>query len=460
MKIKKKYTNDAGISLVVLILSLLALTQHASAATYFSMVPGDERCTVIYFGNNGRGEYTMTVTDPGEAGDNPWVDNHFTSLTARLENIITVPLCFSTIGRRVGESALITASVEGPNGIQRYEYGICVASAEQVNEIAAGGNSPCEDIGKHTDIFTASLDEPEMYAKAGDEVTFTLSIDSTVTATVSVARSSGSLDISASSGSVAVGGGVKEVTLYVTAPEKAGDYPFSVMVSAAGCKIDDCRRQVSGKLHVTETGKDPQASFYLFLTPGTKSVNGVTAADFTLKVKNYGAGQKITISAAVDDGLQTDFEPYTAFIESGGEKKAQLTVLPKNDDQKSYKITASATGEDGLKRSQEAWLTVNEMLSDAAQLGNDGFAQLSDSKDGKVTLDDWVATDSVTGALSGSGDEDDFNELDTGISGGINPFHIALIAVAVAGAAGIAFFYMRRHGRTGDEYAALQKSLR
>lgn len=457
----EKSTDGAIMSLVVL-LSLAMLAHQTSAATYFSMVPGDEKCTPIYLGNNGRGEYTMTVTDPGEAGDNPWVDIHFASLTARPENIITVPLCFSTIGRRVGESATIVATVQGPDGVDTYEYGICVASEGQVNEIAAGGDYPCEDIGKHTDIFTASLDEPEKYVKAGEDVTFTLSIDSTVAATVSIARSSGSMQISASNNSgVKVGGGIKEVKLFMTAPEKAGEYPFSVMVSADGCKIDDCRRQVSGVLHVTETGKDPQASFYLYLTPGTKSVNGVAKADFTLKVHNYGAGQKITISAAADEGLQTDFEPYTVFVESGGEKKVPLTVLPKTADKKSYKIKASATGEDGLKRSQEAWLTVSEMVSDAIMLGNDGFEQVFDSKNGKVTLDDYAASDSVTGAVSGAdGDDDDFDDLDTAPPG-INPFLIAAVVIAVAGVAGAAFLYMRRRsgGKGQDGYAELEKSL-
>jgi hypothetical protein len=441
----KELMERAMMAIVFAAVMLSALSVQAQAATYFSMLPGDEKCTQIYLGDNGRGEYTMTVTDPGEAEEKPWVDIHFTSLLARPENRITVPICFSTIGRRVGESAVITADIDGPDSDFTKEYGICVSNDEDVDFIEGSPTNPCQEMAEHTDVFSASFNQPEQYAEPGEDVLFTLTLDSSVAATVDIGRSSGDMDISASQTTAELGSGPQEIELWLTAPSSAGDYPFSVLVEAQDCSLDDCRREVTGIIHVTETGKDPEGRFFLWLT-GPESINGVENADYVIEVRNYGPGQKITIAASAGEGLTTDFAPYTAYIETDASKKIPLTVVPTTDESKSYKIKASATGEDGERVSAEAWLTVNEMVSDAKKLGDESLGEKY-SREGTVTLEDLKQVKSTS---SSPDTGDDFDDLNPTPEGPDMTFYM-MIAAVVAIIAVLGFFLYKRMGSSNGQ---------
>ncbi len=412
--------------LALALVLLIAMPHAADAATYYSMTPGDEVCTSIQFGNNGRGEYTLHVSDPDEDTENPWVDVHFTSLLARPDNIVIVPLCFNAIGRTIGESATLVATVAGPDGTENYEYGICVGRQQDVDMTGTLEDDPCLEMGLHTDIFSAALTEPELYVDPGEEATYTLVLDSSVPATLNIAKASGAMTITASESAVEAGDAMKEVELSMAAPDTPGEYDFSVMVSAEGCDIDDCRREVFGKLIVNDPQEPDgeEASFYLWLTPKTKSVIGKTATTFILKVRNYGIGQQITITASTEEGLDTNFEPYTVFINEGGEKTVTLTVLPQTDDKRSYKINAAAVGEDGSKRSDEGWLTIDEMVADAEILGEEDFIDEYEQNEGS-TLEDWAELDSGTNYNT-----DDNGDIDgDSVSGGTEPNMLLMAAV-------------------------------
>jgi hypothetical protein len=448
----------------VLVVTLAALSvfaaavPSASAATYFAMAPGDETCVSVQFGNSGRGEYTLRVSDPGEALGTPWVDVHFTSLLARPDNIVTVPVCFSAIGRKIGDSAPITMTISTPKGEQEKEYGICVSRNEDVDLTGDLTQDPCEGMGDHTDLFTASLTEPEIYVSPGEEVEYTLVIDSTVDATAMIAKSSGQMAIAASLASVEVGDGAKSVTLTMQAPAQAGDYPFGVMVSLDGCALDNCRREAQGILHVMteeDEGDVEEAALFIWLTPEAAGTTGTQAKQLTLDVRNYGNGQKVTVAVSVEEGLETDFSPYTVYIEKGEEKEMPVMVVPTSPGNARYRIAATATGEDGKKRSAEAWLTVDEMVADAGLLGEDDFVDNYDPQ--TVTLDEWVDVDPTGAAAPDDGESPDAPAVPEWST-------IMLIVAAVIAAAAIAgaafLLYRRFHGKGVDEYSALEKSLR
>ena len=308
------------------ILLAFTLAADAQAATYVSLRPDRELCTSIVFGEHGRGEYTLT--SPSSSGE--WVDNHFTSFMAGPENIIFVPVCFSSRGRKVSDSAMVSFVLSTPSqGNITYDFGVCVANYEDIDVTdGAASSSPCGAMAAHTDIISASLEQPDMYASPGQTVVFTLAADSSLPLTLTVSKESGEMRIAASASTIEAGAGLKTVGLQVTAPASAGDYPFSVIVAAQGCSIDDCTRTVRGVLHVRQVQQQPQAGFFVWLSPETKSVMGQASTMYMLKFQNYGEGQQFTASVDADEGLETDFSPYSSFVAKGDSKSVPFTVRP------------------------------------------------------------------------------------------------------------------------------------
>jgi hypothetical protein len=426
-----------------LLISLACIVTGAEAVTYFSMRPGTEYCDKVYFGNDGRGEYVMTASDPGYP-DTPWIDNHFTSFFARSENVITVPVCFNTIGRNYGEEAVITLSLKTPNGQQTLEYGVCVSDTRdvEITEVSAG-EEVCSAMAMHTDIFSAALAQPEQDADPEEQVSYKLILDSSTPVKLNIARASGQMDISASEVSVDITDSLKEVTLTMQAPSSPGDYEFSVMVSVDGCEIDDCMREVKGKVHVKGASEEPKGSFYLWIAPKTQNTMGRKSKTFVLTLRNFGPGQKITVSAAPEDGLETNFEPYTIYLNKDESKEINLNVMPETNEQNNYKVTVSAVGEDGTKRTVDGWVTVDEMVADASKLGQDEFVDKY-KESGEATLPEWVAVNAVTGAVSSPENGENGGGVTPGPPGPENWIIYVVIAVVVAVILIVGLFYYKR----------------
>ncbi|MBN2330818.1 MAG: hypothetical protein JXC85_03310 [Candidatus Aenigmarchaeota archaeon] len=386
--------------LLALIISISMSAGNAAAATYFSMKPDNELCTTILFGQNGRGEYTLYAQEPPAGGE--WIDNHFTSFVAGPENLVVVPLCFSAKGRKLGDQANIHVTVDTPEGNVSYDYGICVGKYDDVDVLdgSAGGNA-CDAMAGHTDIFSASFVQPDQYADPGEAVSFMLLLDSSLPLTLEIAKGTQEMSIVASKSSVAAGGGQQEVELKVVAPGTVGDYDFIVVVSAQGCEISDCQRAVRGVLHVRQASDAPQSGFFAWLTPETKSIMGQQTTMYVLKFQNYGEGQELSASVALEYGLESDFSPYSVFLAKGESRSITFTVRPTTADINTYKLTAVVTGADGGKRSADAWLTVDEMVADADKLDQDGFIADYEASGG-ASLEDWEELRSVTGAVPGS----------------------------------------------------------
>jgi len=401
-----KFAVKNGVFLIftALLVFMSLLFAGVQAATYFSVKPDKELCTTIVFGQHGRGEYTLTAKEPVTGGG--WIDNHFTSFVAGPDNIIVVPICFSAKGRKVGNQANIHVTVSTPSsGNLTYDYGICVSKYEDVDivEGEATGDA-CDRMGGHTDIFSAALAQPERYADPGEIVTYTLVLDSGLPLTLEIAKGTEAMRITASKTSVEAGAGQQQVPLQIAAPSTAGDYDFIVMVSVQGCNIADCQKAVRGVLHVRKVAEKPQAGFYAWLTPETKSIIGQQSTMYVLKFQNYGDSQQLTASVSLEAGLESDFSPYSVYLSKGESKSITFTVRPTTTDRKTYKLSAVVTGDDGTKRSADAWLTVDEMVADASKLDQDGFIAEYDAGGG-ASLEDWEELRSVTGAAPAGGGE-------------------------------------------------------
>ncbi len=442
--------------LVLVIFSLVLLSGVADAATYYAIPPNEEVCTSVKFGNDGRGEYTLTVDEPG-SGDSAWADNHYTSYLANENNIVSVPICFSSIGRSIGDEAIIRATLITPTGKTDFEYGICVSSYGDI-DITKGAvdENVCEAMGEYTDIFSASFTEPRKTAVPGADVSFDLVIDSHTEMALKITKSSGDLAISASAGEVALGEEPAEVSIGMKAPSAEGEHPFSVMVYADGCTIDDCRREVDGVLVVQDATEQPQAGFMLWLTPESKSVVRDRTTQLSLLARNYGDGQEITFSIVVEDGLETGFVPYTKFIAKGGSEQVPVYLRVTAEDGERFGVTAIARGKDGTERSSKSWLIVDEMKSDAALMGSDDF--VDDYGDTDVTLDEWEGLKSSSSGASSS----DFNP--SGFESPSQPaqlpdYLIYIVIIAVVAVVAIVGFMFYKKSQVQSDQGLTWKDL-
>ena len=382
--------------IITIMLSLSSIVSiNVQAATYISIKPGKELCTSVVFGQQGRGEYTIESQEPANG---PWIDNHYTSFIAGPENVIQVPICFSARGRELGDNANIRVVLTSPSGgRQVLDYGICVSKFEDVDVVEGGTGNPCQAMAMHTDIFSAALTQPEMYAEPGEAVLFTLLLDSSLPLTLDIAKGAGGLNIAASKSAIEAGQGQQEVLLRLSAPSAPGDYNFSVVATAQGCTLSDCSRAVKGVLHVRTPQQQPQAGFYAWLSPETKSIMGQQSTMYVLKFQNYDNGQDFTATVATDPGLETGFAPYTAFVAKGDSKSVTFTVRPSTADIRTYKLTGTVTAADGSERKAEAWLTVDEMVADAMNIGGqDAFIERY-NESGGASLEDWQDLRTATG---------------------------------------------------------------
>jgi hypothetical protein len=384
--------------LTVFLIVTLSMSVGVQAVTYFSVKPGKELCTNIVFGQDGRGEYTLVAEESGIGGD--WIDNHFTSFIAGPDNIISVPICFSARGRSIGDQTNVHVTVSTPDyGNVTYDYGVCVSKYEDVDvfEGEASGDA-CDAMAGHTDIFSAALSQPEKYADPGDVVTYTLVLDSSLPLVLDIAKGTATMSITASKTSVEAGARQQQVSMRVVAPNAPGDYDFIITISVEGCNIEDCQKSVRGVLHVRQVAEQPQAGFYVWLTPETKSIMGQQTTMYILRFQNYGDGQELTASVTAEAGLETDFSPYSVFLAKGESRSVTFTARPTTEERKTYKMTAVVTGADGTKREAAAWLTIDEMVADASKLGQNDFISDYDEEDG-ASLQDWEELRSVTGAM-------------------------------------------------------------
>jgi len=163
-----------------------------------------------------------------------------------------------------------------------------------------------------------------------------------------------------------------------------------------------------------------------------------------MKVQNYGDGQEVTALVGVDDGLETDFAPYTTFIEKGQSKSIPFNVRPESAERTTYKINAVVKGKDETKRSATAWLTVDEMVADADKLGQDDFINEYDRNG--ATLEDWEELRSVTGGVTYT-DDDLGGEEPPGID---YTLYIIIAVVAVVAAVLILFLYRKSSAQGGN----------
>jgi len=409
-----------------LFLALFLPTASAQSITYLSMNPDTQFCISVIFGDNGRGEYTLTVDDPAYPGGG-WVDTHRTSFTSGPNNPVINPVCFSTKNRRVGDEAVLHFTLETPEGEIRYDYGICVSKHEDV-DVVESSEDPCKAASSHTDLFSVDLLESEMFSIPGEKVTYTLLLSSEFDLSISLDKESGpKMDISSTTIETP---GEYTVEIVVDSPQEPGDHAFTIVARANDCDYPSCEKRVTGTLHVsTAPGLE---GFRVELSPKSKNVMGTQSAKFFLTIHNFASDQGFSVSLDLDESLNTNFIPLDVRVGKDMSKQIDFTIVPLSDDHKLYMIRAEVEGETGGKKTAESFLTVEEPVADVQRMAESDPGLRPDADDYAAkynagpSLDDWKGIQEATSV------HDDKPKPPNGQSGPLNWLLIFAAVVAIA----------------------------
>ncbi|MBN2330821.1 MAG: hypothetical protein JXC85_03325 [Candidatus Aenigmarchaeota archaeon] len=429
-------TNGKEIAVFSIILLVFVPGVAARSTTFLSMNPDAEYCISVVFGDNGRGEYTLTIDDP-DYPRSVWVDTHRASFTSGPSNPVIVPVCFTTKGRRVGEEAMLRMNLETPERLLTFDYGICVSEHEDA-DVVESSDDPCDASNSHTDVFNADLLESEKFAIPGERVTFTLLLSSEFDMRVLLDKESGpKMNITST---VVDMPAEQTVGIVIDSPLEPGDYPFTIAARAEDCDDPSCLKRLAGVLHVSQVSS--LEGFRIELSPRNKNVAGIQAARFYITIHNFDAEQLFGVSLAMDQSLKTDFNSQDVRVSRDKSAQIEFTVIPGSSEHRLYIIRAEAEAEDGGKKSADSFLTVEEPVSDADRYVEsdpklkpdaDGYAE---SYRASPSLEEWQEIQDL-GSTSGEDDEQP-------AAAQPGPLNWILIAAAVFAIAAIIFLIYKR----------------
>ncbi len=427
-----------GLLVVFAVLACLAVPSvSAEQAVYIAMNPDSEFCDSIIFGEDGKGEYTLDITDPGYP-DRSWVKIHRASFTAGPLNPVIVPVCFHTWGRAKGDEAVLNVNLETPKGNISLDYGICVSDFEDV-DVGVVGDNPCEATIVHTDIFSMDLLESDIYARRGESVSTGLLVSSDMYLTVNLDKVSGpSMSIGMTTVQLP---GQERIEIGLEAPDTEGTYDFTISGKVDGCDKSSCEKTVTGNIHVTES----QEGFSVYISQKNRNVIGTHSVTYFLTIDNMGDTGKFKVTLETDENIETDFGDMEITIAGGTKRILGIVVVPKAVDNKVHVIKASVEDESGAKKVAEAYLTIDEAVSDV----NRAEEKNPDLKDDEYRDDyesDWGLEDWEQKNEEITENEDDDDEPE-------EPQEVGWIVwVVAAGAiAGVSVYYIYRKTKVTDE---------
>lgn len=409
-----------SVLLAVLVISVSADAQNE----YITLNPDRTECFFVEFGDDGDGLYVMSISDPG-LPDRPWVDTHSVKLDADSENAVYIPVCFSTEGRSIGDSAILNYRLRAPGNNISKIYGICVGSVED-RILTSSVRDPCEDEGPAYS-FDFDIITPDRHASPGENVIFSLVISSDMAMEIELDKESGpSMDISATSVLLP---GDYIVDASIIAPDETGDYTFVISARVAGCQDPECEKSVTGTVHVTEDIPD---TFDVSLTPRDKNILGVKSVKYYLSINNDGDTQPFRIDIDTDDGIVSEIDVLTISVGKGLMRTVNVRVVPRAADSRLHTIRASVENEDGVKKIAEATLTIDRVPGDGPPPTDDPEPE-----------DDDVILPPLT---PGDDDEPEKPPEDEGVSPAI--WYVIIVAVA---AVAVVAFYIYRKSRVSVE---------
>jgi len=417
-----------------LILALLVLSAVPLASAqqnlYLALNAGKTFCDTITFGDFGKGEYTLDISDPGYP-DNPWVDIHRVSFISEPDNPVTVPVCFSTKNRKNGDEGVVHFNLEAPERNVSFDYGVCVSEFEDA-DIIVSTSDPCAATEQHTDIFNMDILQQDLYAQTGESVPLDLILSSDMDISISLEKDIGpSMDISRTTVEMP---GDEMVHIDIKAPPEPGTYPFVITGKVAGCDSPSCIKSVEGSLHVDEE----RSGFDIHFSPRNRNIAGIHSATYYLTIENFEKTGVFSLALEKDDALDSDTSSMEVTIAGNTRRTLGIVVVPKEAKKRLFTLMVSVRDGQGRTKTATAMLTVNEAVSDVRRAAENGTLSDKDASgfeehyNSGSDLSDWKDINGKIGNEEIGGDNDEGQGLPSwiiwlaaaGLITGIGAFYI------------------------------------
>lgn len=350
------------ISLIIFLI-LIGSVQAISDNLFFSIPNNTIQCVdiilpddmdVLEEGIKGIVGYRIETTI-GEWGDLTeqivWTDENNTAI---------IPLCFRVSDKKTGECSKpfnITISAPEINKTKTWKGGICVSGQKDV-DAAPEGNDTREVLNTKKDIFDIGLKKYVRYGNPGEDVVFSVLLESYADLKIIVSANS-SANVYPEREVVSLNKENPKRVVEFRVSGEEGEYVVDITANILNCYEDYCRKSVEGKLIVSE---EPERSgFSISIFPDNINVKYLDPVLFELTISNF--GEKAEFKTELSTILENDFVSETIEINSGEENTIYFTVTPE-EYSALYELKVTVKSGNTTKHAT-AYLTTNEILSDA-----------------------------------------------------------------------------------------------
>ena len=361
----------------LVIVMLIGLSAHSGQAfritdnLYFTVANDTIRCIDIILPDDsgflGLGEYEYMITCTSN-----WSDLTEQIVRTDENNTVRIPICFHGFGRADGDcSPPFKVGIESMSlGVDKqWNGGVCISSYMDV-DIAGDSDDEPEDeedvrqiLSSNADLFDVGFSAGTMYADPGEDVTFSLMLESYASLTIDLGVVDSDLSVSPRGETIETTSANPYHTIHfeTQAPNQEGEYGFEVEAKARGCDEGMCTRKANAKLVVG--GEQPETGFTAYLFPRNINVKELEPVHYTLTIQNY--GESDTFSTRIDMSPVTD----TTFmwgddimVLGGSNYTNDFTVIP-DKASAAYDIEITVS-QGGVEKKVTAILSTNEMMTD------------------------------------------------------------------------------------------------
>lgn len=354
---------------------------------YFSMPENSVRCITILLPDNLgvflRGEREYKISSTATWGD-------ITQQVVRTDenNTVLVPLCISSVGRSDGSCAppyTITVSLPETGASQSYAGGVCVNRLPDVEIVPPSQGQPPNPqtiLNSNADIFDISFQNPSVYIGQGETAHLALAVESYANVILDLTTA----DAVPSSTSVMLSPSNPRTSVNYTRPA-----PGHITVTGRihGCSGTFCTKQATAD--VFQGQQLDTSGFAVTIFPLSLNVRDLSPVRYQITVTNYGEQGDFDIGLSLPEGIQSGFQRQTVSLQPEEARTFEFDAVPLNSTAL-YEIKAIVSAR-GTSRQASAYLSTNELLTDAVRLG-DAVIASNPSATGQVNtqLDSWYST--------------------------------------------------------------------
>ncbi len=321
------------ILLVVLGLLAVNLTQARELKNnfYFTIQPDSEKCINVKLtpdiGVYEEDRIKINVTTDAET------NIKFIDVLASPKNIVSIPLCFLSKGRKDGDFSDYTITINSDKTANEFvKGGFCISSNRTSVAIGRPETNPCDFTIRDEKMFDAYFvygdkmplkkDEPgilpvRLYSQNKIDIQLT-------------ARSR--IDIKPKTEYIRLEPRKWETVEFQVGPAKSGSHEATIIAEAVvNGKLCDskimpfCKKEITSTIFVDTIGLQ---GWYAYVTPNSYSAYDTKRIPYTLTIENYEEEKEFTVDLNLPKGLSSAFAKSTLRIASGEKRELIIEIAP------------------------------------------------------------------------------------------------------------------------------------